>query len=342
VIIILGSYAIGTLQNVNYIKVMFYTISGMAVMLFFLSYLWRPSTNFSGIELLMSRYLLSIGMPFEHWVKNIATLAEHETNANDFTKAAMDEMMKLEWVSGISWMADESQGELGEKTIYSTDFSFKDFFLTLHSRWQISPALYVHVKLLTQIMGEFYEAKRREETLRQNTYMQAFYETGSRLTHDIKLDKLKAPSEEKKRQEKISAWWKSLRLRYTQPQVEFVADNLPTHDISADVLDGVLDNLLSNALEKTKYEPNTLIRVEVTEPNDKHFMVEVTDTGKAMPERTANNLFKKHVKSENGLGVGLYHAGQDALQAGYSVALTSNVDGEVKFTVDLQPEESDT
>ena len=35
-------------------------------------------------------------------------------------------------------------------------------------------------------MGEFYEAKRREESLRQNAYMQAFYETGSRLTHDIK------------------------------------------------------------------------------------------------------------------------------------------------------------
>ena len=35
-------------------------------------------------------------------------------------------------------------------------------------------------------MGEFYEAKRREETLRQNAYMQAFYESGSRLTHDIK------------------------------------------------------------------------------------------------------------------------------------------------------------
>jgi hypothetical protein len=63
----------------------------------------------------MSRYLLSIGMPFEHWVKNIATLAEHETTPNGFTQAAMNEMMKLEWVSGISWLADEAQGKLGEK-----------------------------------------------------------------------------------------------------------------------------------------------------------------------------------------------------------------------------------
>jgi len=46
--------------------------------------------------------------------------------------------------------------------------------------------MYLHVQLLTQILGEFYETKRREETISQNTYMQTFYETGSRLTHDIK------------------------------------------------------------------------------------------------------------------------------------------------------------
>ncbi|MGV3582718.1 MAG: ATP-binding protein [Methylophilus sp.] len=378
IIIILGSYAIGTLQQVNYIQVMFYTISTLSIILFGLSFLWRPSTKFSGVELLMSRYLLSIGMPFEHWVKNIATLAEHETTPNGFTQAAMNEMMKLEWVSGISWLADEAQGKLGEKTIHSTEFNFKDFYMTLHTRWQMSPALYVHVKLLSQIMGEFYEAKRREETLRQNTYMQAFYETGSRLTHDIKnilqsvgtlvtaaeqtndddneglvklirkqlpvlnqriaatLDKLKAPSEEKKRQEKISAWWKNLRLRYTQPQVEFTAAQLPTHDINADVLDSILDNLLSNAIEKTKYEPNTLIKVEIVEVGN-FYRIEVTDTGKAMPDEVAKQLFRKHISSHNGLGVGLYHAAQDAIQAGYGLSLESNVDGVVRFVVTLSP-----
>jgi signal transduction histidine kinase len=378
IIIILGSYAIGTLQEVNYIQVMFYTISALSVILFGLSFLWRPSTKFSGVELLMSRYLLSIGMPFEQWVKNIATLAEHETTPNGFTQAAMNEMMKLEWVSGISWMADETQGKLGGKTTHSTEFNFKDFYMTLHTRWQMSPALYVHVKLLTQIMGEFYEAKRREELLRQNTYMQAFYETGSRLTHDIKnilqsvgtlvtaaqqtndddneglvklirkqlpvlnqriaatLDKLKAPSEEKKRQEKISAWWKELRLRYTQPQIEFIAAQLPTYDINAEVLDSVIDNLLSNAIEKTKYEPNTLIKVEILELSN-IYRIEVTDTGKAMPEDVAKQLFRKHISSHNGLGVGLYHAAQDAIQAGYGLSLTKNVDGAVQFAVTLSP-----
>jgi signal transduction histidine kinase len=289
----------------------------------------------------------------------------------------MGEMTALPWVSGVNWMADETQGKLGETSQYVTDFNFKDLHMSLHTRWQISPALYVHVKLLTQIMGEFYEAKRREETLRQSAYMQAFYETGSRLTHDIKnilqsvgtlvtaaeqtedkdnaalltlirkqlpvlnqriastLDKLKAPGEDKKRLEKMSAWWKDLQLRHNRDDVEFIAEELPKQDINAEVLDSVLDNLLNNALEKTKYQPDTLIKVEMRNDIVLGFYIEVTDTGKAMSAQIANDLFKKHIASPNGLGVGLYHAAQDAKQASYVLSLQSNVNGAVCFRVAL-------
>ena len=376
-ILVLASYAIGTLQSVNYIQVMFITIFGLAFILIGFSLLWQPSTRFSGVELLMSRYLLSIGMPFEHWVKNIASLGEIESTPNGFVQAAMGEMTALPWVSGVSWLADETQGKLGESSQHNTHFNFKDFHMSLHTRWQISPALYVHVKLLTQIMGEFYEAKRREETLRQNAYMQAFYETGSRLTHDIKnilqsvgtlvsaaeqtddkdsdallklirkqlpvlntriaatLDKLKAPGEDKKRLEKMSAWWKNLQLRHNRDDVEFVADNMPAQEINAEVLDSVLDNLLNNALEKTKYQPDTTIKVEMHYITEQDLCIDVSDSGKAMSAQTANDLFKKHIASPNGLGVGLYHAAQDSKQAGYSLSLLSNVNGAVSFRVSL-------
>lgn len=325
----------------------------------------------------MSRYLLSIGMPFEAWVKNIAAMGEIESTPNGFVNAAMAEMTALPWVSGVNWLADETQGKLGETSQHITHFNFKDFHMSLHTRWQISPALYVHVKLLTQIMGEFYEAKRREETLRQNAYMQAFYETGSRLTHDIKnilqsvgtlvtaaeqtedkdnvalltlirkqlpvlnqriastLDKLKAPGEDKKRLEKMSAWWKDLQLRHNRDEVEFLAEDLPKEDINAEVLDSVLDNLLNNALEKTKYQSNTSIKVEMRNDTVLGFYIDVTDTGKAMSTQVASDLFKKHIASPNGLGVGLYHAAQDAKHAGYSLSLLSNVNGAVSFRVSL-------
>ena len=376
-ILVLASYAIGTLQSVNYIQVMFIAIFGLAFVLAAFSLLWQPSTRFSGIELLMSRYLLSIGMPFEKWVKNIATLGEIESTPNGFMQAAMLEMKALPWVTGVNWLADESQGKLGESSGHVTHFNFKDFHMSLYTRWQISPALYVHVKLLMQIMGEFYEAKRREETLRQNAYMQAFYETGSRLTHDIKnilqsvgtlvsaaeqtehqddkallqlirkqlpvlntriaatLDKLKAPGEEKKRLEKMSAWWKNLQLRHHHDKIEFIAEKLPSQEINAEVLDSVLDNLLNNAIEKTKYQPSTMIKVEMHDDTENGFCIDVTDTGKAMDGSIANDLFKKHIASHNGLGVGLYHAAQDCKQANYGLELTSNVNGTVRFRVAL-------
>ena len=380
-VLVLASFAIGTLYTVHYIKVMFITIFGLAILLGVFSVLWQPSTRFSGVELLMSRYLLSIGMPFEKWVRNIAALAALESTPNGFVQAAMQEMAALPWVAGVSWLADETQGKLGESSNHTTNFSYKDFHLTLFTRWAVSPALYVHVKLLTQILGEFYEAKRREETLRQNAYMQAFYETGSRLTHDIKnilqsvgtlvsaaeqtedkdsqallqlirkqlpvlnqrigatLDKLKAPGEEKKTLAKMAAWWKNLQLRHGQHEIEFVADALPKQDINAEVLDSVVDNLLSNALEKAKYQPETRITVELYESIDNGFCVDVIDTGKMMDANIANNLFKKHIASPNGMGVGLYHAAHDCKQAGYDLSLVSNMNGNVCFRVTLTQNE---
>ncbi|HNV87519.1 MAG TPA: sensor histidine kinase [Methylotenera sp.] len=382
-ILALSSYAVGTIQAINYVQVMFITIFGLAFGLIIFSFFWKPNTRFSGVELLMSRYLLSIGMPFEKWIKNIAAMGEIESTPNGFIQAAMAEMTALPWVSGVSWLADESQGKLGETSDHITHFNFKDFHMSLHTRWQISPALYVHVKLLTQIMGEFYEAKRREETLRQNAYMQAFYETGSRLTHDIKnilqsvgalvsaaeqsnnadnatdneallrlirrqlpmlnqriaatLDKLKAPGEDKKRLEKMSAWWKNLQLRHHHDDIEFLAENLPKQEINAEVLDSVLDNLLNNALEKIKHQPDTSIKVEMHDGGDSGFCIDVVDTGRAMNAGIANDLFKKHIASPNGLGVGLYHAAQDARQAGYALSLASNLNGEVRFRIELAP-----
>ena len=58
--------------------------------------------------------------------------------------------------------------------------------LTLYTRWSPSPALVLHIRLLARLLADYYETKRREQEQRQNAYMHAIYETGSRLTHDVK------------------------------------------------------------------------------------------------------------------------------------------------------------
>ena len=381
-ITILGSFAIGVIWQIHYIKLLIYVVFAMAATLVALSWLWNPSTSFSGLELLMSRYLLSIGLPFEQWIRNIAAHAENETSSDNFLAAAVQELAELNWVSGLLLETEHSKQQIGENSAYVSTYNFQQMHLTLYSRWQFTPSMYLHVQLLTQILGEFYDAKRREETISKNTYMQTLYETGSRLTHDIKnilqslgtlsaaveqnheagndaklielikmqlprlsqrltntLTKLELPSIERKNQAKVSVWWKNFKQINAHHQVAFeVPGDFPKTDIDTDVLDSVVDNLLQNALEKTKREFN--IKICVMLMPSRHFCLEVTDTGSAIPAEIANKLFKSNVSSRNGLGVGLYHAAQQAKQSGYQLSLVDNVDGEVRFRLEMISEQT--
>src|SRR6185503_10367260 len=74
----------------------------------------------------------------------------------------------------------------GRRSKFAADVSFQDLRLRIYTRWSLSPAVLLHLKLLTQMIGHFYDAKRREHAQRQHAYTQAIYETGARLTHDVK------------------------------------------------------------------------------------------------------------------------------------------------------------
>jgi signal transduction histidine kinase len=89
-------------------------------------------------------------------------------------------------VDGGVWHAETSSGNFGETSTHKASFSYHGLRLTLFTRHALSPALTLHVKLLAQLLGEFHEAKLREEQMRSTAYLQAVYETGARLTHDIK------------------------------------------------------------------------------------------------------------------------------------------------------------
>jgi signal transduction histidine kinase len=375
VILMIGSFVIKASSSANYAVVLIYILFGLAFALLLVSWLWNPRAGFAGIGQLLSRYLTSVGMPFEQWVKGIAELAEIESSPKEFMQSAMREVAGLPWVSGVTWDTYDSRGELGATAKHHATIDFHGLHLTLHTHWPLTPALIIHVKLLTQILGEFYEAKRREEALQQNAYMQAVYETGSRLTHDIKnivqsmgalcnaaeqtgadsdkllalirrqlpklnqrleltLNKLEAPRNEKSHQIKLSTWWYNLKQRHQESNIEFLAPQIPKMEVDAEVLDSVIDNLLQNAIEKAKNQPGLSIQAEIGVSDV--LSIEVCDSGRAMPNLIAEQLFKKHINSENGLGIGLYHAARQASQAGYSLSLVENSDGAVRFRLSPQ------
>lgn len=186
VILLLGSFAIKMISKSNYPFALAQALLVIAVGLIILSWLWNPRAGFAGFGQLLSRYLLSVGLPFERWLQSLATLAEREPDPTSFLVQALDEIAKLPWVSGGKWRSPGDKGEFGHRSSHRVEFTFHQFSLNLYTRWELSPALTLHVKLLTHLLGYFYEAKLREKTLQQNMYSQAIYETGARLTHDIK------------------------------------------------------------------------------------------------------------------------------------------------------------
>ena len=184
--LVLGSFAVKQVSHGDYPLALMLSLIVMAMLLVTLSYLWNPHSGFMGLGHLLSRYVMSLGLPFERWVKGLADLAEREREPARFLSLALHNMCELPWVAGVAWQAPHSSGELGARSRFQADYSFQDLTLTFHTKWSLSPALLLHLKLLTQMLGHFYEAKQREEIQRQNAYTQAIYETGARLTHDVK------------------------------------------------------------------------------------------------------------------------------------------------------------
>ena len=186
VALVLGSFVVKQLSHGNYPLALAQALFAIAMLLMTLSWLWNPRGGFDGLGHLLSRYLMSLGLPFEQWVQRLAEFAEQESQPVRFLELALQHILELPWVTGLEWEARLGQGQYGAKSEYSTEFWFQDLRFKIYTRATLSPAVQLHLKLLTQMVGHFYDAKRREQVQRHNAYTQAIYETGARLTHDVK------------------------------------------------------------------------------------------------------------------------------------------------------------
>ena len=186
VVLVLGAFVIKEVSHGNYVIALAQALIVIAGLLVALSLLWDPRAGFAGIGQLLTRYFLSMGVPFERWMHSLAALADRERDPDKFVVVASHEMSELPWLSGVQWAGRGSSGVAGDTTKYATSFTFGGLTLTLYTRWSPSPALVLHIRLLARLLGDYYDAKVREQEQRRNAYVQAIYETGSRLTHDVK------------------------------------------------------------------------------------------------------------------------------------------------------------
>ena len=146
------------------------------------------------------------------------------------------------------------------------------------------------------------------------------------------LDRLQQPNSQAEPTMPADEWWESLALQYRDKQVEFAAEGLrPGVRVPRGLFGSVADNLLQNALAKRAAD--AAVRVRVTLDCRDGAELRVCDSGHAVPPDLATSLLRAPVRSESGLGIGLYQAARQAEASGYRLELKENRDGEVCFAL---------
>ena len=355
-------------------------ISAIILSLFLLlaALLWTPRGGFAGLARLWEKYILDIGGPFEEWVTQISSLESNSNHTSeDFLSASLHYFTQQHWVCGVSWQTNIDSGFEGEKSSNTVGINNEKLKLTLYTYTPVGPSLRLHAKLLLNVLTFYYRAKLQEQQLIKQMHMQAIYETGSKLTHDVKnilqstktmsqiindndaqmqekfdilkkqmplltqrlnttLEKLRAPQKAgvvtKSSKSSLLHWWSQLKQRYNGHNIEFTTDISEDMEIPVDVFTTVIENLLDNARSKLRREPELKISVRLTYTDEK-LHLSVTDTGSAIDQHTATQLFKEVVSSQDGYGIGLYQCYELAKNNGYDLAIRNNTEGQVCFSL---------
>jgi len=185
-VLVLGSIAAMLLLNRGYFESLVATIIAFGAILLLMAWAWNPRLGFAGFGVFFSRYMLSLGLPFERWLHELADNMQREEEPDRFLAQSLEGMTRLPWVNGCEWRASGSSGGSGRQEGQRSEFGHGLLTLAIFTQQPLSPALNWHFNLLAQLLGEFYEAKLRARELQQLSFVKAIHQTGARLTHDVK------------------------------------------------------------------------------------------------------------------------------------------------------------
>lgn len=185
-VLILGSFTFMTLGGISYLEALTKTVFLIAATVLAAGLAWSPRGGYAGLNVFFSRHLFSIGLPVERWLDFLAGLSRTQAQPERFLAEAVAGLARLPWIAGAAWRAGAERGEFGDRTASAVEFRNDELALTVYSRHRLSPALAWHLRLLGQLLAEFYAARRREQKLQQARYLQAVHESGARTAHDVK------------------------------------------------------------------------------------------------------------------------------------------------------------
>jgi len=150
------------------------------------AWLWRRHANQTLFEVLWNRYLLNLGTPFEHYLVSLTGPAARSLEPDSYLNQVMASLSNLDWVVGVEARGPVGERLTGARSDHATEIHDDTVPLIVYTQRDPGPALRLHIQLLARLVQQLYLSRVREAELRHQEKARAVYETGARLTHDIK------------------------------------------------------------------------------------------------------------------------------------------------------------
>jgi len=183
----MGSVLISQTAHKSYIESLATSAIILSLFLLLTAFLWAPRGGFSGLAQLLEKYVLNIGGPFEQWFTHVSSLeANTGLRPANFLSASLRYLMQQHWICGVSWKTETDNGLEGKQSSHQVSINDEKLTLIIFTYTPVGPSLLLHSKLLLSVLTFYYRAKLQEQLLLKQAHMQAIYETGSKLTHDVK------------------------------------------------------------------------------------------------------------------------------------------------------------
>jgi len=372
-IVLLGGIVVNLLYGVDYIDGLLLTVFIVSTMTIGISWFWNPGVGFSGIGVLLNRYAMTTGGPFETWIKTLTTLIEeHYLTPSEYLEAACEQLVENDWLNAIHWDFKSYKITVGEKHGTRLDYTLSEKAKAqIYFKSNPGPALEQHTILLIRMAYQFYLSKLNQEKVRTHEHFSTIHHTGARLTHDVKnilqsiktsLNILELNQDSLKHQKllqtnltHISARLESTLDRLKAPelgtQIKLVEcsqwiEKLETeHEsnsritIHSDIENNIplpvdlFDSVIDNLINNALRKPSVKAVVIRLACNAKTMKLSVCDDGTPVAENIVDTLFKQHIKDGSGMGIGLYQAAIMAHTFGFELELSRNESGKVCFTL---------
>ena len=376
-VLVLGSIATMLLAGRGYFESLAATLVAFATVLLLMAWAWNPRLGFAGIGAFFSRYMLSLGLPFERWLHELADNMQREEEPDRFLAQSIEGLTRLPWVNGCEWRSPDGVGGSGRQEGRRSEFRHGLLMLAIFTQQPLGPALTWHFNLLAQLLGEFYEAKLRARELQQLSYVKAIHHTGARLTHDVKnllqslnalclaaadenaaspeyqallrrqlpviAQRLQQTLDKLRRPETEGAQFVPAAQWWAGLQARYGRDGVgfaAAGEIGEERIPATLFNSAAeNLLENAlaKRRATPDLQIGVEFAAADAPFLKVCDDGAAIPAEVAENLFRAPVPSQAGLGIGLYQAARHAAFYGYELSIVSNSAGRVCFELRRRP-----